>query len=150
VEKGHGSVGGVCFEGGSVARGREEKGGRGVGVGASAWRREKEERGGWCGVHQRTAASSSPGRQARVALLPREQGRVAAVGDAAMRANEADKQDRGEAGPGVSSGVGREKGREAGRRQGADMRARAARFKLDLNRNQNSNETKLISNSFKL
>jgi hypothetical protein len=98
----------------------------------------------------RSLACSGPGRQARVALLPREQGRATAVGDAAMRANEADKRDRGEAGPGVSSGVGREKGREAGRRQGAEMRARAARFKLDLNRNQNSNETKLISNSFKL
>jgi hypothetical protein len=63
---------------------------------------------------------------------------------------------RGEAGPGVSDGVHeRAKRREAGRRWGTDTWARAAqrwaaRFKFGLNRNQNSNETKLISNSFKL
>jgi hypothetical protein len=63
---------------------------------------------------------------------------------------------RGEAGHGVSGGVHeRAKRREAGWRWGTDTWARvaqrwAARFKLGLNRNQNSNETKLISNSFKL
>jgi hypothetical protein len=43
-KRGTGAATGVCFEGSSVARGREEKGG-GVGVGPSAWRREEER--GW-------------------------------------------------------------------------------------------------------
>jgi hypothetical protein len=86
--------------------------------------------------------------------LVREQGRAAAIGDAVTQANMADERDTGEAGPGVSGGVQeREKGRETGLQRGADTRAsaaqrRAARFKLSLNQNQNSNETKLISNSF--
>jgi hypothetical protein len=84
----------------------------------------------------------------------REQGRAAAIGDVVTQANMADERDRGEAGPGVSSGVQeRAKGRETGLRRGAIMRTwvvqrQAARFKLGLNRNQNSNEMKLISNSF--
>jgi hypothetical protein len=83
-----------------------------------------------------------------------EQGRAAAVGNVVTQANMADERDRGEAGPGVSSGVQeRAKGRETGRQRGAVTRAwvaqhRAARFKLGLNQNQNSNEMKLISNSF--
>jgi hypothetical protein len=74
------------------------------------------------------------------------------VGNAGEGTRAADAWDRGEARPGVSDGV-REgaKEREAGWWRGADTRARAAqrrvaRFKLGLNRNQNSNETKLISN----
>jgi hypothetical protein len=69
---------------------------------------------------------------------------------------EANAQDRGEVGPCVRSGVQeRAKRREVGRWQGADMQARAAQcraaqFKLGLNRNQNSCETKLILNSIKL
>jgi hypothetical protein len=84
----------------------------------------------------------------------REQGRAAAVGDAVTQANMGDERDQGEAGPGVSSGVQeRAKGRETGLQRGAVTWAwvaqrRAARFKLSLNQNQNSNETKLISNSF--
>jgi hypothetical protein len=43
-KRGTGAATGVCFEGSSVARGREEKGGW-VGVGPSAWRWEEER--GW-------------------------------------------------------------------------------------------------------
>jgi hypothetical protein len=98
--------------------------------------------------------AGAPGHRAREALLVREQGRAAAVGDAVTQANMADERDRGEEGPGVRGGVQeRVKGRETELRRGADTRAwaaqrRAARFNLGLNRNQNSNETKLISNSF--
>jgi hypothetical protein len=66
----------------------------------------------------------------------------------------ADERDRGEAGPGVSGGVReRVKGRETEQRWGTDTWAwaaqrRAKRFNLCLNRNQNSNEMKLISNYF--
>jgi hypothetical protein len=50
-----------------------------------------------------------------------EQGRATALGDVVMRVNVAHERDRGEAGPGVSSGVWeRVKVREVGRRQGAD------------------------------
>jgi hypothetical protein len=67
----------------------------------------------------------------------------------------ADLWDRGEAETGVSGGVReRAKRRVVGQRWGTDMRAWVAQhwaawFKLGLNRNQNSNETKLISNFFK-
>jgi hypothetical protein len=60
----------------------------------------------------------------RVAPLVREQGRAAAVGDAVTPANMADERDRGEAGPGVRSGVQeRAKRRETGLWWGADTRA---------------------------
>jgi hypothetical protein len=46
------------------------------------------------------------------ASLPREQRRAAGVGDAVMRAEEADEWDRDEAGPDVSGQGVREKERE--------------------------------------
>jgi hypothetical protein len=50
----------TLLKSGSVAWGREEKGG-GVDVGASALRREKEERGGaWHGSRQLRVADNSP------------------------------------------------------------------------------------------
>jgi hypothetical protein len=61
--------------------------------------------------------------------LLRKQGKAAGVGDAGEGTQAADVWDRGEARPGVSSGVReRAKRREAGWRWGADTRARAARF----------------------
>jgi hypothetical protein len=98
--------------------------------------------------------AAAPGHRARVAPLPHEQGRAAALGEVVTRANVANERDRGEAGPGVNGGLQeRAKGRETGWRWGADTwdwaaQLRAAWFKLGLNRNQNSNEMKLISNSF--
>jgi hypothetical protein len=93
--------------------------------------------------------AAAPGHRARVALLSREQGRAVALGEAVTRANVANERDRGEAGLGVNGGVQeRANGRETGWRSGANTWDWAAWFKLGLNRNQNSNETKLISNSF--
>jgi hypothetical protein len=97
--------------------------------------------------------AAAPGHRERVAPLSREQGRALALGDAVTRANVANEQERGEAGPGLNGGVQeRAKGRETGWRWGTDTwdwvaHRGAAWFKLGLNRNQNSNETKLISNS---
>jgi hypothetical protein len=136
----------------------------------STWTEKEEEKGGpgvasaARGVWQRP-----PSRRAQAAPLPRKQGRATCLGDMGgcrCRANRggqhawatraADARDWGEERPG-DSGVVRERAKktEAGQRRGSDTRARAAqrlaaRFKLCLSRNQNSNEIKLISNSFKL
>jgi hypothetical protein len=81
---------------------------------------------------------------------------VTGIGDVGEGTRAADARDRGEVGPGVSGGEReRVKRIEAGRRWGTNTRARAAQrraawFKLGLNRNENSNETKLISTSFKI
>jgi hypothetical protein len=94
-------------------------------------------------------SAATPSHRARVALLSHEQGRAVALGKAVTQANVANEQDRGEAGPGVNGGMQeRANGRETGWWWGADIWDWAAWFKLGLNRNQNSNETKLISNSF--
>jgi hypothetical protein len=127
------------------------------------------ERGPWRGVGSAGRLAAAPGRRAQAAPLPREQGRATCLGDMGgcrCRANRggqhawatraADARDWGEERPG-DSGVVRERAKktEAGQRRGSDMRARAAQrlaaqFKLGLSRNQNSNEIKLISNSFRL
>jgi hypothetical protein len=144
---------GICFECDSVVWGKKKRR-RGACERVHMKGEGGSERGPYHGGRQRKVARRGPGHRARVAPLVCEHGRAAAVGDAVTQANMADERDRGEAGPGVSGGVQeRVKGRETALQRGADTRAwaaqrRAARFKLGLNRNQNSNETKLISNSF--
>jgi hypothetical protein len=97
----------------------------------------------------------APGHRAWAAPLPREQGNVTAMGDAVTWANTADKRDQGEAGSGVCGGVREsegERGRAAeGRRHtgpGSTALGGAVQTRFELN--PNSNETKMISNSFKL
>jgi hypothetical protein len=154
-KKGHGVAVVICFECGSMARGKKKIRRGGGPAGTSTWREKEGVKGGpIMAVGSAGRLAAAPSHRGRVAPLLRKQGRAAIIGDAVTQANVADKRYRGEAGPGVSSGVWeRAKGRETRRRRGADTWAwvaqhRAARFKLGLNRNQNSNETKLISNSF--
>jgi hypothetical protein len=122
VEKGHGVADDICFECGSVA-----------------WGKKKRRRGAYGCVHVEGGGGSERvpsmavgsvgrpaatlGHRAHVALLSREQGRAVA-----------NEQDRGEAGPGVNSGMQeRANGRETGWRWGADTWDWAAWFKLGLN-----------------
>jgi hypothetical protein len=97
-----------------VAQWRGAKGrGEGGLVGASAWRREKEERGGpGAVVNTEVRAAMALDRRAWAAPLPCEQGRAAAVGNEVTRGNMADGQDWGKAGLNGSGQGAREKERE--------------------------------------
>jgi hypothetical protein len=117
-------------------------------MGASAWRREKEERGGAGAVVGCSRwLAMAPDLQAWAAPLLREQRRAAGVGDADDGVSVTDGRDQGKAGPGCGGRGAREKREsETGRRWGTDMQARVARFKPDLKQNPNSN----VLNNFKL
>jgi hypothetical protein len=91
-------------------------------AGASTWREKEGAKGDpSMAVNSVGWSAAAPGYRARVAPLPRAQGRVVALGEAVTRANVANERDRGKVGPGVNGGVQeRAKGRETGWRWGAD------------------------------
>jgi hypothetical protein len=91
-------------------------------VGASSWRREKEERGGpGAAVGSAGRPTMAPNRRVWAAPLQREQRRAAGVDYAAMRANAADEWDRGEAGLGVSGRGAGESGKKRPSGDGAPI-----------------------------
>jgi hypothetical protein len=133
-------------------------------VGTSAWRMEEGEKGAAQGQQLNHAVGMAlggaveggnscswwgqAGEQGRVGRC----GRRGVTGHARLTGRTRVRRD-----PVSAAGYGREwrgERREVGRWRGINTRAQAAQrraawFKLGLNQNQNSNETKLISNSFK-
>jgi hypothetical protein len=132
------------------------QGGQGGATGASSWREKEGEKGGpGTAVGSTGWPAAAPNHRAWAAPLPREQGRAAGIGDTGEGMRVADTRDRCEAGPGVNGGVRESEGERdramvGHRHTGPGGTARGGVVQTRYEPDRNSNETKMILNSFKL